>query len=236
MNFNNKFDIYLLRKPFFSFAVERGFFIDIKLLDCYNMNEYSFKEMVIMPQNNKDKIRSAAVEVISKSGFFNTRMQDIADEAGLAVGTIYNYFSSKDEVLSYIFESEMKRRMEMMADLKEKKLASREFLKQFLNRHFSALTENPSLGRVLVREKDFSRGENNGEIKEHMNSMIKMLEKIFERGIKKGEIKDINTHLMAVYFFGSMQGIIEYSLTEPEIKMLEQAPEFIVERIDDIFI
>lgn len=200
------------------------------------MNEYSFKEMVIVAQETKDRICSAAVEVISKSGFFNTRMQDIADEAGLAVGTIYNYFSSKDEVLSYIFESEMKKRMEFMSELKEQDLSIKEFLSKFLKQHFSVLIKNPHLGRVLVREKDFSKGEKSGEIKKHMNSMIKMLERLFETGIKRGEIKEIDTHLMAVYFFGSMQGIIEYSLTEPEIEMLKQGPEFIVERIDDIFI
>src|SRR6056297_810355 len=192
------------------------------------MNEHSFKELVLLTLNNRNKIKKAAVEVISKKGFFNTRMQDIADEAGLAVGTIYNYFSSKDQVLSYIFKAEMKRRMEIMAELKEKNLSKKEFLTQFLNKHFAVLIENPELGRVLVREKDFSKGEKNGEIKEHMNSLIKMLEKLFTAGIKKGEIKEINTHLMAVYFFGSMQGIIEYALTEPEMEMLEEAPRFVM--------
>lgn len=188
-----------------------------------------------MAQETKDRIREAAVEVISREGFFNTRMQEIADEAALAVGTIYNYFSSKDQVLSYIFKAEMKRRMEIMAQLQEKNLTTKEFLTRFLNKHFAVLIENPELGRVLVREKDFSKGKNNGEIKKHMNSMIKMLEKLFEEGVKKGEIKEIDTHLMAVYFFGSMQGIIEYSLTEPEMEMLEEAPQFVMERIDDIF-
>lgn len=188
-----------------------------------------------MAQETKNRIRKAAVEVISREGFFNTRMQEIADEATLAVGTIYNYFSSKDEVLSYIFKAEMKRRMEIMAELKEKDLSTKEFLSQFLNKHFAVLIKNPNLGRVLVREKDFSKGKNNGEIKEHMNSLIKMLEKLFNTGISKGEIKEINAHLMAVYFFGSMQGIIEYALTEPEMEMLEEAPQFIIERIDDIF-
>ena len=188
-----------------------------------------------MAKETKDRIREAAVEVISREGFFNTRMQEIADEAALAVGTIYNYFSSKDEVLSYIFKAEMKRRMEIMSQLQEKKLSTKEFLSRFLNKHFAVLIENPELGRVLVREKDFSKGKNNGEIKEHMNSLIKMLEKLFTAGIKKGEIKEINTHLMAVYFFGSIQGIIEYALTEPEMEMLEEAPQFVMERIDDIF-
>jgi TetR/AcrR family fatty acid metabolism transcriptional regulator len=199
------------------------------------MNEHSFKELIKVAQETKDRIRKAAVEIISQEGFFNTRMQDIADQAGLAVGTIYNYFSSKDKVLAYIFKAEMKRRMEIMSDLKEKDLSTKEFLKEFLNRHFSVLIENPHLGRVLVREKDFSRGEKSGQIKEHMSSLIKMLEKLFQAGVKKGEVKEINTHLMAVYFFGSMQGVIEYSLTQPEMQLLEEAPDFILERIDHIF-
>lgn len=200
------------------------------------MNEYSFKGLVKVAQETKDRIRKAAVEIISEEGFFNTRMQDIADQAGLAVGTIYNYFSSKDKVLAYIFKAEMERRLEIMSDLKEQELSTREFLAEFLNRHFSALIENPHLGRVLVREKDFSRGEKSNQIKEHMNSLIKMLEEIFEAGYQRGEIKDINTHLMAVYFFGSMQGVIEYSLTRPEMQLLEEAPDFILERIDHIFV
>jgi len=189
-----------------------------------------------MPQNNRNRIKNAAVAVISREGFFNTRMQDIANEAGLAVGTIYNYFASKDEVLSYIFENEMKRRMEYMEELKNEDLTIKEFLIKFLKKHFSILAANPDLGRILVREKDFSKGEKSGEIKKHMNSMVNMLEKLFEMGIKRGEVKEINTHLTAVYFFGSMQGIIEYSLTEPEIELLEAAPKFIIERLDDIFI
>jgi TetR/AcrR family fatty acid metabolism transcriptional regulator len=188
-----------------------------------------------MARETKNRIRDAAVDVISREGFFNTRMQEIADEAALAVGTIYNYFSSKDEVLSYIFKAEMKIRIEIMSYLKDKNLSTEEFLTQFLNKHFAVLIENPELGRVLVREKDFSKGENNGEIKEHMNSLIKMLEKLFINGINNGEIKAINAHLMAVYFFGSMQGIIEYALTEPEMGMLEEAPQFIMKRINDIF-
>jgi TetR/AcrR family fatty acid metabolism transcriptional regulator len=189
-----------------------------------------------LEQNSRYKIKEAAVEVISKKGFFNTRMQDIADKAGLAVGTIYNYFSGKDELLKYIFETEMKRRIEFMSELREKELPTKDLLLKFLIKHFSVLIDNPHLGRVLVREKDFSKGETDGEIKKLMNSMIKVLEELFETALKKGEIKNINTHLMAVYFFGSMQGIIEYALTEPETELLEKAPYFIIKRINHIFI
>jgi TetR/AcrR family fatty acid metabolism transcriptional regulator len=199
------------------------------------MNEHSFKELIRVAQETKARIRKAAIEVIAEEGFFNTRMQDVADRAQLAVGTIYNYFSSKDEVLSYIFKYEIQRRMKSISELKEQKLSTRRFLKKFLDRHFLTLRENPNLGRVLVREKEFSRAKDNNEIKENMNSLIKMLEDIFVEGINKAEIMDINAHLMAVYFFGSMQGIIEFALTEPEIEMLVDGPDFIIKRIEHIF-
>ena len=55
----------------------------------------------------KDRIFSAAVELFNKQGFTNTSMQDIADQANLAVGTLYNYFPSKNDLLLDIMQEEM---------------------------------------------------------------------------------------------------------------------------------
>src|SRR5260370_7920167 len=45
------------------------------------------------------RILEAAVEVIAEHGFFNARVSDIAQRAGVADGTIYLYFKSKDQIL-----------------------------------------------------------------------------------------------------------------------------------------
>lgn len=200
------------------------------------MNEHSFKELINLAADTKNDIRIAAVEVISIKGFHNTRMQDIADKAELAVGTLYNYFSSKNEILEYIFEMEMIRRMEIMHDLKAENLSIKELLREFLRRHYEILIKNPHLGRVVVREKDFSKSKKVGEIKKFMQTLINSIEEIFKTGVKKGEIKDIDCHLMAVFFFGAIHGIIEHALTEPEMEVLQDAPDFIMKRIDHIFI
>ncbi|WP_160143051.1 TetR/AcrR family transcriptional regulator [Halanaerobium hydrogeniformans] len=192
--------------------------------------------MINVGQETKLKIRNAAVQVISKKGFYNTRMSDIAEEAELAVGTLYNYFKSKDEILEYIFKKEMERRMEIMAELREKDISTKKFLKEFLDRHFEVLIRNPHLGRVVVREKDFSGREKSGNIQKFIETLIKALENIFVEAIENSEIKDLDPHLMAVFFFGAIHGIIEHALTKPEIMMLKDAPEFIMARIEHIFI
>lgn len=200
------------------------------------MNEYSFKELIALGQENKLKIRNAAVQVISEKGFYNTRMLDIAEEAELAVGTLYNYFKSKDEILEYIFAKEMERRMEIIAELKAKDISTKKFLKEFLDRHFEVLIRNPHLGRVVVREKDFSGREKSGNIQQFIETLIEALEDIFVEALANSEIKDIDPHLMAVFFFGAIHGMIEHALTKPDIMMLKNAPQFIMERIEHIFI
>ena len=48
-------------------------------------------------------ILDAAVRVFARQGFHTCRVSDIADEAGVAYGLVYHYFSSKEEILDTLF-------------------------------------------------------------------------------------------------------------------------------------
>jgi len=49
------------------------------------------------------QILDAAVRVFARQGFHTCRVSDIADEAGVAYGLVYHYFSSKEEILDTLF-------------------------------------------------------------------------------------------------------------------------------------
>ena len=51
-----------------------------------------------------EAILNAGVKVFAAKGFFNAKVADIAREAGIADGTVYLYFKSKDEILHSIFD------------------------------------------------------------------------------------------------------------------------------------
>ena len=53
-------------------------------------------------------ILEAATAVFAERGFFNAQVADIARGAGIAAGTVYLYFRSKDEILTSIFDRTMK--------------------------------------------------------------------------------------------------------------------------------
>src|SRR4026207_1645049 len=57
----------------------------------------------------RDRILQAAERVFASKGFFGAKVSDIAEDAGVADGTIYLYFRSKDDLLISLFEEQMER-------------------------------------------------------------------------------------------------------------------------------
>src|SRR3954471_9689906 len=56
------------------------------------------------PVPKRDPILRAAIDVFAERGFFNAQVADVARAAGIAAGTVYLYFRSKDDLLVSIFE------------------------------------------------------------------------------------------------------------------------------------
>src|SRR5215831_18476642 len=60
------------------------------------------------PGPKRDAILRAAIDTFAARGFFNAQVADVARAAGVAAGTVYLYFRSKDDLLVSIFERSMK--------------------------------------------------------------------------------------------------------------------------------
>lgn len=58
--------------------------------------------------DKREAILRAAVKVFAQKGYFSSKVSDIASEAGIADGTVYLYFKSKDEILHSVFDQAMK--------------------------------------------------------------------------------------------------------------------------------
>ena len=57
--------------------------------------------------DKREAILRAAIKVFAGKGFFNSKVADIASEAGIADGTVYLYFKSKDDILHSVFDRAM---------------------------------------------------------------------------------------------------------------------------------
>src|SRR5512142_2187722 len=60
------------------------------------------------PGPKRDAILRAAIDVFAERGYFNAQVADVARAAGVAAGTVYLYFHSKDDLLVSVFERTMR--------------------------------------------------------------------------------------------------------------------------------
>ena len=66
------------------------------------------RRSVVTTVDKRDVILKAATEVFARRGYFQSQVADVARAAGVAAGTVYLYFRSKDDLLASIFERTMK--------------------------------------------------------------------------------------------------------------------------------
>lgn len=184
-----------------------------------------------MSQDKKDLIRQAAVKVIARDGYYNTKTAKIAEEANVAVGTIYNYFDSKDDILEYIFKVEFEKRISYLKEVEKEDMTIYEKLSFFIRKHFKEVKNNLDTAQILVREKEFPKTSEFSSILVYLNDIPALLEEMLREAIKKGEIRQQNISITAGLIFGGLQGVVEKALRTNNIEMLDYAEEEIMKFI-----
>src|SRR4030095_1581823 len=92
-------------------------------------------------ERTKREILRAALELFSKKGFFRTTTKQISDKAGIAEGTLFNYFKTKEDLALYFFEQELAALVEWYRDQKalhEASLAEKLFA--VIHRHLERIS------------------------------------------------------------------------------------------------
>src|SRR5712672_2219996 len=102
--------------------------------------------------DKRARILDAAVKVFAERGYFSSTVAEIARAAGVADGTIYLYFKSKDDVLLRLFDEKM---TELLAEAKaaagqEGSAAAR--LSRLVQLHLALVERDPALAQVLIIE------------------------------------------------------------------------------------
>lgn len=156
----------------------------------------------------RDKILIAALKIFSRKGFYKSRVSEIAEEAGVADGTIYLYFKNKDDLLISIFEEkigELIRRLNeklAMAEHPEKKI------RVFVENHLRLLEENRDLAEMIQIELR----QSNKFMKEYIPikflQYLDILSEIISEGIRAGVFRDdINPTIARRIVFGALDEI-----------------------------
>ena len=104
------------------------------------------------PLPKRDAILRAAIDVFAERGYFNAQVADVARGAGVAAGTVYLYFRSKDDLLISIFERGMKEALAEGRQLAAEVSDPRDRLRRFARLHLQRIGRDRNAAVVFQVE------------------------------------------------------------------------------------
>jgi TetR/AcrR family fatty acid metabolism transcriptional regulator len=162
-----------------------------------------------MPDPDKpQQIIDAAIRVFARNGYYNSRVSDIAREAGIAAGTIYLYFKTKDEILVTLFREKMAAWVaSVRRDIAGEPDAVAK-LRKLVVLHFQVLEQHPDLAEVLQVElrqgHKFFRGASAHEVSAYFD----LIGGVLDEGMAAGLIRhDLPVKVATKMLFGAMDQV-----------------------------
>ena len=165
----------------------------------------------------KQRIVAAAIKVFAEVGVSNGKIATIAEKAGIGKGTVYEYFSSKEEIFAAVFEAffnEMMVGYNVLArqsmDPIEKIRLLLDYTYDFLDDHLSG--ENAAdwlifLEIFLQGYRDETHGNRKLSFKRMLQQMYQLFKPFIDEGIASGMFKNDDAEHITFILFAAIDGI-----------------------------
>lgn len=155
--------------------------------------------------DKRTRILDSAMRVFASKGFFGAKVSDIASEAGVADGTIYLYFKSKDDLLISLFEEQMQK---VNATLEEAIASGKDAvdkLRRFVRAYFGLVESNRHATEVITIELRQSAKFMKEYENPRFGEFLKILAGVIGEGQRQGKIRsDVPAPVCARALFGMM--------------------------------
>ena len=174
-------------------------------------------------------ILRAAQHIFAKKGFQAATISDIAKKAKVSDATIYEYFSSKEELLFSIPAETIREYHEKNREILPHIEGAANKLRFLIHRHLGLYADNPDYATVVMLTLKGSRNFLKTDAYKIVQSSARNYIQVFEEGIQNGEFRsDIKPYLVRALIWGS----IEHLVTR---KSLLGKPADLLDLADDIY-
>ena len=147
------------------------------------------------------------MRVFARDGYHTSRVGDIAEEAGVAHGLLYHYFSSKDEVLATVFRENWGQLLERFHAVAADDEPADEKLRGIAKILLRTWRNDPALVTVMVRE--VARSQHlQGQIEE-IGEAFRTIQRVIEEGQSDGTFRDdVDARLSSWVFYGALEELL----------------------------
>jgi TetR/AcrR family fatty acid metabolism transcriptional regulator len=154
-------------------------------------------------------ILDAAVRVFSRQGFHTCRVSDIADEAGVAYGLVYHYFSSKEEILDTLFLERWDLMLAAIAEADSQRRSPREKLYAIASFIIESYRRDPELMKVIIVEVTRAANTFGRTHLAKIRDAYDQISGIVERAQAEGTFRsEITPEFAALAFYGLVEQVL----------------------------
>ena len=158
----------------------------------------------------RSRVLDVAIRLFVHQGYFNTSIQDIVQEAGVSIGSIYHYFGDKEGIAKALYVTYIDRMSREMADITVSHTALRERSRAVIKLLFQLTEQEPEAIAFMLGAKlqEFLPDETpvcSAKPFELMRNMVK-------EGMANGEIRELSLMVAVSALFGGALRMIHHRL------------------------
>lgn len=183
-------------------------------------------------------IIDAALEVFSRNGFQDATISEIAQKAGVAEGTIYQYFENKEDLFFFIPIDKTKKFFEELELHLEGINGAIHKIRKFVWFYLYHLQENPDYARALMLEMRVNRNFARTKTFRPYKPLTQKILEIIEEGREEGIIRrDVSTYLIRHLILGMLEHLVTRWLLKGQkddlVAQYNDASELLIQGILD---
>lgn len=184
--------------------------------------------------DTKRAIFESAIKVFSRCGYNGATMDAIAMDAGVAKGTLYYHFKSKEEIFKYIVEEGMNVLIERIEIDSKKERNALGKIKILCRAQWGLAYENRDFIKVVMSQL-WGQEMRQLELREYIKSYIMYIQNYLDQCMEEGSIKECDSLFLAYTLFGTICSVAVYELLNGDKKdlddMIENLMNYILEGI-----
>lgn len=156
------------------------------------------------------QIINAAAEVFAEKGFYPATVEEISLRAGVGKGTVYGYFTSKEELFEEMVRHSVGIYFTRIRAAFERGRTAAERLEQGILESLRFISEHEPLARTLLEQPvDPRLREAMWEVR---RPLARLVEGTIQEGIARGELNCRNVRLATTLYLGSIQALLSIRL------------------------
>ena len=169
----------------------------------------------------RQSIQEAVIRLICREGLKSVTMERVAQEVGIAKGTVYLHYRDKQELLDSVKESALAPIMSKVDEVLRGSDAPDRKLRACAAEYFSYFDEHRDLFRVLIYEREVTRVSGSRYQSDRYRHLIQETARVINEGVRGGVFRDVDAHNVAAMFIESMFALMNQRLRSEKPALVE---------------